>query len=224
MTPPADAILVTHPHHDHLMDVPEAARATSAMVYASAQGADLLEMLGVPSGQLCPIHPGDHLACRDFEVEVFPSTHRLIFGHIPYDGPLRREINPPLRAADYRMDMQYSFLISANGLRVLVASGIREEPAVEVDVLLVGADASRDQLAAILCASKPRYVLPNHWDDMFLPLDSATRPMFTPPVGLIPNFRRIDLKGFARRVAEIQPDCQVILPRRFQPCRLPTPD
>lgn len=223
-TPPSDAILVTHPHHDHLMDVPEAARVTSARVYASEQGSVLLEKLGVPAQQLYPIFPGDHLACGLFEIKVFTSPHRLIFGWVPYEGPLRGDVKPPLRAADYRMDVQFSFLITINGLRILLASGIREEPAVEADILLVGADASRDQLYAILSASKPRIVMPNHWDDMFLSLDSHVRPMITPPASLIPTFKRVDLKAFARSVAELRPGCEVILPKRFQPCHLPYPD
>jgi L-ascorbate metabolism protein UlaG (beta-lactamase superfamily) len=220
-TPPADAILVTHPHFDHLMDVPEAARITAATVYASPQSCDLLEMLGVPARQLCPIHPGDRLACGPFEVEVFASAHRLIFGGVPYAGPLRRDLTPPLRAADYRMDIQYSLLIAVDGLRVLLASGIRDEPQVESEVLLVGADAGRDQLAAILNGSRPRCVLPNHWDDMFTPLSRPARPMITPPAGLIPTPRRIDMQAFARQVAELRPGCQVILPERFRPYRLP---
>jgi L-ascorbate metabolism protein UlaG (beta-lactamase superfamily) len=223
-TPPTDAILVTHPHHDHLMDVPEAARITSAKVYASEQGAELLERLGVASQQLYPIYPGDHLACGIFEIQVFATPHRLIFGGVPYEGPLKNHFKPPLRAADYRMDVQFSFLITINGLRILLASGIRDEPAVEADIVLVGADASRDQLYAILSASKPRIVMPNHWDDMFLSLDSTVRPMLTPPVSLIPKFKRIDLKAFARSVAELQPGVEVILPKRFQPCHLPYPD
>lgn len=223
-TPSADVILVTHSHYDHLMDVPEAARITAAPVYTSCQGADLLEHLGVPTRQIYPIHPGDHLALGPFEVEVFATPHRLIFGRVPYEGPLRRGLKPPLRAADYRMDFQFSFLISMNGLRLLLASGIRDEPPVEADVLLVGADASRTQLETMLRASRPRYVLPNHWDDMFLSLGGSARPMITPPAGLIPTFRRIDLRAFARTVLELQPGCEVILPDPFKPYRLPCPD
>jgi len=223
-TPPADAILVTHPHYDHMMDVPEAARLTAAMVYASPQGADLLERLGTPARQLCPIHPGDHLACGPFEIEVYASQHRLIFGGVPYIGPLMRELRPPLRAADYRMDVQFSLRITMGGLRVLLASGIQDEPPAEAEVLLVGADASRDQLAAILDATRPRCVMPNHWDDLFAPLDRPERPMITPPAGLIPSLKRIDLAAFARLVKQLQPGCEVILPKRFQPIRLPCPD
>jgi L-ascorbate metabolism protein UlaG (beta-lactamase superfamily) len=223
-TPPADAILVTHPHYDHMMDVPEAARLTAAMVYASPQGTDLLELLGTPARQLCPIHPGNKLACGPFEIEVYASAHRLILGGVPYAGPLRRGLRPPLRAADYRIDVQFSLRITVGGLRVLLASGIRDEPPVEAEVLLVGADAGQEQLATILRATKPRCVMPNHWDDMFAPLNGRERPMITPPAGPIPSLKRIDLAAFARLVKQLQPGCEVILPKRFQPIRLPCPE
>src|SRR5574337_7651 len=95
-TPAAEAILVTHPHHDHLMDVPEVARITGAQVYASPHGSDLLESLGVPAGRLCPIHPNDVLAIGPFEAYVFATPHRRILGGIPYQGELRRDGRPPL--------------------------------------------------------------------------------------------------------------------------------
>jgi hypothetical protein len=115
-------------------------------------------------------------------------------------------------------------LISGHGLRVLLASGIDAEPAVEADVLVVGADASRDQLGRILCETQPRWVLPNHWDDMFRPLAQSVRPMITPPPGLIPTLRRIDLAAFARTACELRPQCEVILPERFKPYHFPVDD
>jgi hypothetical protein len=223
-TPPADAILVTHPHVDHLMDVPQAARITGAPMYASPQGSDLLEFLGVPPSQIVPIQAGDSLAIGPFEAEVYDSPHRLIFGDVPYHGPLEHGLKPPLRASDYRMDCQFSFLIAVRGLRLLIASGIQCEPPAEADVLLVGADASREQLGRILGATRPRWVLPNHWDDMFRPLDRPARPMITPPSGLMPGLRRIDLQAFARTVCELHPACEVILPDRFKPYHFPADD
>ncbi len=219
-TPPAGWILVTHPHYDHIMDVPEVARLTGAPVYASSQGCQLLGVLGLPASQVHAVRPGDRLTLGDFKVDVCASRHRIIFGRIPYQGPLRPGLRPPLRASDYRIDRQFSFLVQAGGLRVLVASGIDEEPSVEADLLLVGADATREQLAAILKGVRPRLVMPNHWDDMFRPLSAPVVPMRKPPRRLSLPLKRIDLEGFARLVRELAPGAEVIVPERFRPYRL----
>lgn len=213
-TPPADWILVTHPHYDHLLDVPEAARLTGAPVYASPQGCALLRLLGVPATQLHAITPDDRLELGPFIAEVYEVPHRLMLGRVPYFGPLPDGLTPPLRARDYRIQQQYSFRVTAGGVRILVASGIDGEPAVEADVLLVGADASRDQLERIMDASHPQLVLPNHWDDMFRSLDKPIRPSLAAPSRFgLP--RRIDLDAWQARVKAAAPGADVVVPELF---------
>jgi L-ascorbate metabolism protein UlaG (beta-lactamase superfamily) len=214
--PLTDALLVTHPHYDHIMDVPEAARITGAPVWASPQGCELLHLLDVPDTQICTMHPGDVLPLGPFTVEVYESQHRMVFGSIPYAGRLKKGLQPPLRGGDYRMDVQYSFRVIAGDQRILVTSGIDDEPALEAEVLLVGADATRDQLVPILNAAKPRLVLPNHWDDMFQPLSQPTRTMMTPPPTRIPNFKRINLEEWTQLVRDLAPDAEIVIPRLFE--------
>ena len=125
-------------------------------------------------------------------------------------------MRPPLRARDYRMDWQFSFRILIDALHILVASGIDAEPHVEVDVLLVGADAKRDQLAEILGGTLPFLVLPNHWDDMFRPLSQPTRPMIVPPPTILPTLKRIDLNAWVRMVHALAPAAEVLIPNLFE--------
>jgi L-ascorbate metabolism protein UlaG (beta-lactamase superfamily) len=214
--PPADALLVTHPHYDHIMDVPEAARITGAPVWASPQGCELLQLLKVPDTQICAMNAGDVLPFGPFSVEVYESQHRIVFGSIPYSGPLKKGVRAPLRGGDYRMDVQYSFRVTVGDQRILVTSGVDDEPAVEAEVILVGADTTRDQLAKILNAVRPRFVLPNHWDDMFRPLSKPTRTMMTPPPTRIPIFKRINLEAWRGLVDELAPDAQILIPRLFE--------
>ncbi len=216
-TPPADWILLTHTHYDHALDLPEVARITGAPVYASPQGCDLLGILGVPEAQRRPIQDSNRLLLSDLRIEVYRSQHRRILGRVPFEGPLRRGIRPPLRVRDYRTDQLFSFRIEARGTRVLVLSGIDDEPPVEADVLLVGADASARQLAAILGAARPRLVLPNHWDDIFQPLGRPVRPSIRPPRGVLAFPHRLNLQAWARRVQAHAPEAAVIIPARFQP-------
>jgi L-ascorbate metabolism protein UlaG (beta-lactamase superfamily) len=218
--PPADAVLVTHPHYDHIMDVPEVVQRQGIPAYASAQGCELLTALGVNEGQQRCIAPGDRLEIGPFSVEVYESRHRTIFGQIPAEGPLADHLRPPLRSLDYRIRQQFSFRIAGEGLSVLVASGIDAEPAVPADVVLVGADANSEQLTRILDPAQPRLVMPNHWDDMFRALDKPPRPMIHPPRQRVFIPRRIDLDGWATRVRSICPAAHVMIPVYGQPIDL----
>lgn len=210
-TPPADHILVTHPHVDHLLDVPQAAALTGATVHASAQGCELLHALGVPAEQIDVIHAGDVLSLGPWQAEVYASAHRVILGRVPATGPLRTPLHPPLRARDYRIREQFTLRITYGETRVLIVSGIDDEPALNTDVMAVGADASLSQLAAILGSAAPRIVLPNHWDDMFRPLSRPTRPMLNPSISPGQPLR-LDLTRWAQRVAAIVPDTRIITP------------
>jgi L-ascorbate metabolism protein UlaG (beta-lactamase superfamily) len=202
------------------MDVPAAAEFSGASILASPQGCDLLSILGVPAAKFNSISPGQAIDTGDFRVQVYETRHRKVFGSIPYYGPLKGNLKPPLRPGDYRMDMQYSFLISVNAIRVLVTSGINDEPAVPADVLLVGPDATYDQLARIVEGVMPRLILPNHWDDMFQSLDRPVRPMIVPPPELFSPLKRINLDQFQKNLVRIAPTAKVIIPEYFVPYAL----
>jgi L-ascorbate metabolism protein UlaG (beta-lactamase superfamily) len=198
-----------------MMDAPSIAARSGAPVFASVQGCVLLASLGVPLAQMQVLAPGDRFAVGPFNVETFPSRHRTILGNIPARGPLRVDLQSPLKAADYRIDRQFTFRVTVYGVRVLVVSGIDEEPAAACDVLLIGADGGGRLLAHITAPGAPRLVMPNHWDDMFRPLDRPTRPTIKPPRRFsLP--RRIDMGGWQRMVEETLPEAIVVIPDLFE--------
>jgi L-ascorbate metabolism protein UlaG (beta-lactamase superfamily) len=218
--PPTDSIFISHPHFDHIMDAPEVARLHGATIHTSPQGCELLRILGVAEEQIRPIRSGERLAKGEVAVTVYRTQHRIIFGKVPFQGPLRPGLAPPLHGRDYRMVQLFSFLVEVGGMRILICNGIDAEPRVAVDVLIVGPDAIRWQLELILGDTQPRVVLPNHWDNMFQPLSAPVKPMVQSPRRFTLWPRRIDLERFTQLVNEIAPAARVLVPERFKAYRV----
>ena len=218
--PRCDFVLVTHPHYDHLADVPEVVRNTGAITFGSANTSHLLAALAVPARQVRQIRVGDSLALGAFRVEVLAGKH----GKIPLAGlfnrPLSPRLRPPLRAWEYRMGCCFSFLVHAAGYRVLVGLGEYPEEAPAVDVLCIGVINSPECIRSLLQRARPQVAVPIHWDDLFRPLSQPIRPMLTPPAWTIPPLRRVDLAGFAQMIRAMSPATQVIIPEIFHPYRL----
>jgi L-ascorbate metabolism protein UlaG (beta-lactamase superfamily) len=218
--PRCDYVLVTHPHYDHLADVPEVVRNTGATALGSANACRLLAALGVPAQQVRPVGVGDSLALGDFRVEVLAGSH----GRIPLAGLFNRPLSPrlrsPLRAWDYRMDGCFSFLVRAAGYRVMVGLGEYPEEAPAADVLCIGVINSAESYRSLLQRARPQVVVPIHWDDLFRPLSQPIRPMLMPPAWRLPPLRRVDLAGFASMIHAMSPTSRVIVPEIFHPYRL----
>ncbi len=171
-----DAILVTHAHFDHLLDVPEIMRQTHGRLITGPTAARLVEAVGISPKECETVNPGNIRKIGPFTVRILAAQHDRLFGKVPF--PEKATVLKPLKASDWVVGEPLAFLIEAAGKRIYIDSGgmpgappRAEMGRVDLAILGVALPDSRKRLDEAVRILKPRYILPSHQDDMFGPMN-----------------------------------------------------
>jgi L-ascorbate metabolism protein UlaG (beta-lactamase superfamily) len=202
------------------MDAPLIARATGAKLVGSVTTCAFGRASGLPESQLVEIPAGGaEVTVGDLTVRYVPSLHgRILFGKVPFPGEVRAVEALPARAHDYRMGGAFGLYLRApdgtsvyhNGSADLVDAEIASLHADVALIGLAGRQATRDYVARLLGALRPRLVVPTHHDAFFAPLDRG--------VHLLPN---VDLDGFVAEARRLAPDARLVTPDYFEALAIP---
>ena len=209
----ADAILIGHAHFDHVMDAPVIAADTGAKVYGSQSCAHLMSLYG--RRELAEVvTPYQKYEVGPFTFSFVPSVHsKLVLGlRVLYGGELTCEHLDELTAPAYRCGDVFAIHIEVAGKTFyhqgsadLIEDAVRPEYK-GVDYFLAGI-AGRGYtpryLPRVLAAIDPRVIIPNHFDNFFLPLEAPLTMSFN-----------VNLAAFPEEVSAVSNDFEIAVPRR----------
>ncbi len=175
LRPKVDAVLVTHAHFDHLLDVPPIMRATGARLVAGPTAVNQVRSLGIPAAPCRPVGAGAVRRIGPWTIRVLAAEHDRLLVSVPMPGGRPQPGAPPETARDWVLGEPLAFLIEAAGRRIYIAAGGVPEAlpaAMKVDLAILGVALpdSRRAFAPAVRQLAPRFTLPSHQDDFFQPL------------------------------------------------------
>ena len=181
-------IFISHTHHDHAMDAPYFARKCGADLYGSISALNVGRGGMVPEDRLHTFGNPDRIG--GFEISAIPSLHSR---PTRFNDDLGQTIDTPLvqpaRKRDYREGGSYDFIVKHGRRTYLIRPSFNYIPGqldgIRADVLFLGisglSKAPQDVRSRFfeetVDLTRPRLVIPIHWDNFFAPLTRPVRGM-----------------------------------------------
>ncbi|MGR9093085.1 MAG: MBL fold metallo-hydrolase [Gammaproteobacteria bacterium] len=188
------AIIPTHSHFDHAMDVGALANRSSASLLGSDSTLAIARGAGVPEDQLTPVSVGQRYEFGEFGVTLLPSNHAPIgwSGSVPYAGTIDTPLTFPQPVSSMRDGGSYCVVIDhPQGTAIVQGSAGLPDGAladISADVLFMsvggletlGKNYVEQYWRLVVTSTGVRVVYPLHFDDFTQPFgDIVAAPRFT---------------------------------------------
>lgn len=172
------AIFVSHSHYDHILDVGEIQKDTTANLYGSKSTLIIGKASGINANFLKKIKINDKLKVGGFEVGVFKGEHPSHFLNVTMaDGPVDKNFSYPSSAFSYKMGEVFTYLVKVNNKTIFInaSSAPFTDFKVKIDLMIQGLtySSSYDEIIKKqIIPSNTGVVIPSHHDDFFVKLSN----------------------------------------------------
>jgi len=177
------ALIPTHSHHDHAMDVGAIANRTNASILGSESTAQIARGAGVPEDQIIVATGGEEYVFGNFTVKMIQSRHAPIGwgGSVPFDGAIEAPLSTPAPVSAWRVGKSYSIVIAhPYGTTIVQGSAGYLEGAlsgIKADVVMLsvamlevlGRDYAERYWQELVTTTGAVHVFPVHFDDFTRP-------------------------------------------------------
>jgi L-ascorbate metabolism protein UlaG (beta-lactamase superfamily) len=177
------AIIPTHSHFDHAMDVGSIANRSSASILGSASTVAIARGAGVPEDQITLVSDGERHTFGSFDITLLPSTHAPIGWRaaVPFPGQIEASFKMPQPVSAFKEGGSYTIVVAhPQGTAVVQGSAGLPDKALEdvpADVVLLSVGGletlSHDYVAqywqTLVTATGAHSIYPVHFDDFTRP-------------------------------------------------------
>lgn len=182
------ALITSHSHYDHVLDLPEVAKTSGARVYGSESTKNIALGGGVLESRITTLSNGQNFKIGDFGFRVLGGEHPPHFlGITLASGQVMKPLKPGASAYAFKKDQDFTFLIThpagnilfhPSGNTVLTKKEIGGFKAELVILGVANRKSSRKLLEKTVNAVQAKTIIPVHFDNIFTPLNQNPGDLF----------------------------------------------